>query len=96
MAAYLILDIDVRDSEGYQAYLRGVPAFIAKYGGTYLARGGEAETIEGDWQPGRLVLFRFPDRAAIHALFADPDYAPLRAIRHRCADTAIVAIDGTD
>lgn len=94
MAAYLIVDLDVHDPEGFQKYREGVGAFIAKHGGEYLVRGGESEVIEGDWQPHRLVVFRFPDRQAIRNFFADPGYAPLKELRLRVARTNAVAVDG--
>lgn len=94
MAAYLICDVDIRDKERYEAYKREVPALVAKHGGEYLVRGGEHEVIEGDWNPVRIVLFRFPDRAAIHAFFADPAYRPLAELRHSIADSRLVAVDG--
>ena len=94
MPAYLIVDVDLRDSAAYEAYKRDVPALIARHGGEYLVRGGEHEVLEGDWRPHRLVLFRFPDRAAIRAFIADPDYAPLKALRQRIASTDAVAVDG--
>ncbi len=94
MPAYLIVDVDLRDSTAYEAYKGRVPALIARHGGEYLVRGGEHEVLEGDWRPHRLVLFRFPDRAAIRAFMADPDYAPLKALRQRIASTDAVAVDG--
>lgn len=94
MPAYLIVDVDLRDSAAYEAYKREVPALIARHGGEYLVRGGEHEVLEGDWKPHRLVLFRFPDRAAIRAFMADPAYAPLKALRLRVASTDAVAVDG--
>lgn len=94
MTAYLLVDIDTHDQEGYQEYLSRVPEFIAKHGGEYLVRGGEFEVIEGDWMPHRLVLFRFPDRQAIRNFFADPEYAPVAAIRFRTSKTIAVAVDG--
>ena len=94
MPAYPIVDVDLRDSAAYEAYKRDVPALIARHGGEYLVRGGEHEVLEGDWRPHRLVLFRFPDRAAIRAFMADPDYAPLKALRQRIASTDAVAVDG--
>jgi uncharacterized protein (DUF1330 family) len=48
MTAYVILDIDVHDQEGYQKYRAGVPALIAKHGGEYLVRGGDFEVLAGD------------------------------------------------
>ncbi len=94
MPAYLIVDVDLRDSTAYEAYKSRVPALIARHGGEYLVRGGEHEVLEGEWRPHRLVLFRFPDRAAIRAFMADPDYAPLKALRQRIASTDAVAVDG--
>ncbi|HML10998.1 MAG TPA: DUF1330 domain-containing protein [Stellaceae bacterium] len=94
MTAYLIVDLDVHDPAGYQEYREGVGAFVAKHGGEYLVRGGEFEIVEGDWQPHRLVLFRFPNRQAIRDFFADPGYARFKAIRFKTATTNAVAVDG--
>jgi uncharacterized protein (DUF1330 family) len=96
MAAYLIVDLDVHDWDGFQEYREGVGVFIAKHGGEYLVRGGEFEVIEGDWQPNRLVLFRFPNRQAIRNFFADPGYAGLKDIRFKTAKTIAVAVDGAE
>ena len=94
MAVYLIVDVDVKDPATYEDYKAKVPAFIRKHGGEYLVRGGAHEVLEGDWRPTRLVLFRFPDRAAVKAFVDDPEYQPLAALRHRIADTDMVMVDG--
>ena len=94
MPAYLIVNIDLRDAEAYKPYIEAVPPIVARHGGEYLVRGGAFEIIEGTWQPHRLVLFRFPDRAAIRAFVDDPDYAPFKALRLSVATTDSVAVDG--
>ena len=94
MVAYILVDIDIYDPVGFEGYRKGVPALAAKHGGEYLVRGGEFEVIEGNWKPHRLAVMRFPDRAAIRAFFADPEYAELKALRKRTANSAIVAVDG--
>ena len=94
MPAYLIVDIDVHDPTAYEEYKRGVAPLVARHGGEYLVRGGEAEVLEGTWHPRRLVLFRFPDREQVRAFFEDPGYRDLLALRHRVADSNIVAVDG--
>lgn len=94
MAAYLLVDLDIHDRDGFQEYRARVPEYIARHGGEYLVRGGEFEVIEGDWKPNRLVLFRFPDRQAIRNFFADPEYAGIAEIRYRTSSTSAVAIDG--
>jgi uncharacterized protein (DUF1330 family) len=96
MPAYVIVDIQVRDAERYETYKHAVPKLIAKHGGEYLVRGGESEVLEGAWQPGRLVVFRFPSRAAIRGFFNDPEYAPLKALRREAAQCSIVAVDGVE
>jgi uncharacterized protein (DUF1330 family) len=94
MPAYMLVDLDVHDVAGFQEYRNRVPALIRKHDGEYLVRGGDFEVIEGDWKPHRLVLFRFPDRAAIRAFFDDPDYAELMALRKRTSTSVVVAVDG--
>lgn len=94
MPAYMIADINMKDPAAYERYKAEVPALIRRHGGEYLVRGGVHEVLEGDWQPTRLVVFRFPDRAAIHAFMNDPDYQPLKALRKQCAESDIVAVDG--
>jgi uncharacterized protein (DUF1330 family) len=80
----------------YEQYKPGVPALVKKHGGVFLARGGRTETIEGTWQPGRVVLFRFPDAASVKAFFDDPEYAPLKAIRHRASEGSIIMVEGLE
>ena len=94
MTAYLIVDVAIRDPQRYEDYKQKVPALIERHGGEYLVRGGAHEVLEGTWQPSRLVLFRFPNRDAIKAFLADPEYQPLAAVRHSIADSSLVAVDG--
>ena len=94
MPAYLIVNVDVHDPEKYEDYKKGVTPLVDRHGGEYLVRGGEHEVIEGDWNPTRLVLFRFPDRASIQSFIDDPDYQPLKQLRHSIATTDAVAVDG--
>jgi uncharacterized protein (DUF1330 family) len=96
VTAYLIVDVDVHNAEGYQEYRNNVPSFIAKHGGRYIVRGGESEVIEGDFNPHRLVIFEFPDRQSIRNMFADEEYIKLAQVRFRTAKTNAVAVDGID
>ena len=96
MSVYLIVNSDFKDKQAHKKDLGKVPALVAKHGGEYLVRGGDFEVLEGDWQPTRLILFRFPDRESVRALFSDPEYLPLKALRHNIAHTQIVMVDGTE
>ena len=94
MAVYVIVNINIRDLAAYDAYKTGVPSMVRKHGGEYLARGGATEVLEGDWTPSRIALLKFPDLAAVKAFLGDPEYQPLKALRHSIAHTQIVAVEG--
>lgn len=94
MPAYMIIDVNISDSNAYEEYKKHVPALIQKHGGEYLIRGGDHKVVEGSWQPTRLVLLKFPSIEAANAFNDDPDYQPIKAIRHRAAHSSIVVAEG--
>jgi len=94
MAVYVIVDIHIKDQAAFEGYKRGVPAMVSKHGGEYLARGGATQMLEGDWKPGRIVLLKFPDQAAVKAFLNDPEYQPLKALRESAADSQMVSVEG--
>ncbi len=94
MSAYVIVDISIIDPITYADYKNLAPAAVAMYGGKYLARGGKTEILEGDWQPGRLVILEFPDIERAKAWLNSPEYAPARALRHQAARSSMVVVEG--
>jgi len=94
MPAYMIVNINVQNPTLFEEYRAKVPALIRKHGGEPLVRGGNFVVIEGDWKPGRLVLFRFPDMAAMQAFYDDPEYQPLKDLRERAAKTDMIFVEG--
>ena len=87
MAIYAIFDVDIHDAAAYEEYKKQVPALITKHGGEYLARGAGFEVLVGDWQPTRIVIFRWPSREAMEAFDGDPDYQELKALRLSASTT---------
>ncbi|MBU2942216.1 DUF1330 domain-containing protein [Shimia thalassica] len=94
MPAYLIYDVEIHDPEPYAEFMTRVKPLVEKMGGTYLARGGAHEVLEGDWNPTRIVLFQFPDMDSARALFNSDDYAPLKELRHSCSTGHVVIVEG--
>ena len=94
MAVYVIADIEVVDSEGFEEYRRQVPATIAAHGGRYLARGGATQTLEGDWSPRRCVILEFPDMDRFKAWWSSAEYQPLRALRERTSRSNLIVTQG--
>jgi uncharacterized protein (DUF1330 family) len=94
MSAYVIVDIDVTDPVRYETYRKMAPPAVAAYGGKYLARGGQTEVLEGDWQPKRLVILEFASVAQAKAWVDSPEYRPARELRHQAATSRMVVIEG--
>ena len=94
MSAYVIVDIDVTDPEGYKEYAKLAPATVTLYGGRYLARGGSNETLEGDWHAKRLVILEFENVDKAKAWVHSSEYAPARELRHQYAKSNMVVVEG--
>ena len=94
MSAYVIVDIDVTNPEGYQEYAKLAPATVTLYGGRYLARGGPNETLEGDWHAKRLVILEFENVDKAKAWVNSPEYAPACKLRHQHAKSNMVVVEG--
>jgi uncharacterized protein (DUF1330 family) len=94
MSAYVVVDLEIIDKDGFEAYKQLVPATIEKYGGRYLVRGGRVEALEGKWRPGRLVILEFPSEEKAKAWYDSLDYAEPRAMRQSAARSNIVLVEG--
>lgn len=94
MAAYIIVQVRVKDPVRYEDYKALAPPSIAQYGGRYIARGGATETLEGGWNPKRLVLLEFPSMAQAKAWWESPEYAEARALRNATADSEMLLVEG--
>ena len=82
MSAYLVSDLTVLDGEAFQNYRTRAAEAIVKYGGRYLARGGEIETLEGNWNPRNIVVAEFPSLDRARAWYRSPEYAQALACAH--------------
>ncbi len=79
--AYLIVEMKVTNPEQYQQYMARAPACVKEFGGEYIVRGGKHETLEGDWQPHRVALLKFPSYERAKAFYEDGPYREVRKLR---------------
>ena len=94
MAAYVIANIDVKDPERYQDYIKMSPVSIAKFGGRFVARGGKTDVLEGRWVPKRLVLLEFPSAERAREWWTSDDYAPAKALGQATSYGELVIVEG--
>ena len=90
MKAFLILDLSITDMPQFQQYAQAIPAFITQHGGQYLIKGATTETIEGDWQPERMVLLEFPDKKHAQSFLNEPEVQPLFKLRQQTTVSQLV------
>lgn len=94
---YLIVQSRITDAEQFRHYMAAAPEAIKAFGGEYLVRGGRLEVLEGQWQPPRLTVLRFPSFEAAKAMYESPGYTAARALR--AGATALfdmVLVEGVD
>ena len=94
MSAYIIVDVNITDPVRYEEYRRLATPTVAAYDGRYVVRGGATGTLEGKWQPGRLVVLEFPSVARAREWWDSPAYRPARDLRQACARTDMIVVEG--
>jgi uncharacterized protein (DUF1330 family) len=94
MAAYVIVETDVRDPEQYERYKEAAAVAVTAAGGRYIARGGELAVLEGDWRPKRLVVLEFDDLEAARRWYDSDAYREARTLREGAATMHMVAVQG--
>ena len=80
-AAYIMVDMQISDAEQYKQYMAAAPATVAAAGGEYLVRGGRFEALEGQWQPARVAMLKFPSYEGAKAFYDGELYRAAKAKR---------------
>ena len=92
--AYIIVDMQISDLDQYKQYMAEAPAAVQAAGGEYLVRGGRFEVMEGDWQPDRVVIAKFPSMEAAKAFYDSAEYLKARQAREGAAIMRLVVVEG--
>ena len=94
MPAYIIVDVEIHDPVQYEDYKKLTPISLGKYQGKFIVRGGKTETLEGGWDPQRIVVLEFPNAELAKSWWASEEYAPAKALRHRTAKSKMILVEG--
>ena len=87
MPAYLIANVEIKDSDKIKEYLAATPDVLKKYSGRFLVRGGKIWIAEGKWNPKRLVVVEFESFEKAKKFWNSDDYKPLKELRQSSATT---------
>lgn len=95
MSVYMIVEAkEVVNKAMYAEYIQKVPQTIEKFGGKYLARGGQVKVLSGDWNPPRLVIVEFESMDKFNAWWNSHEYRAIAPLREQSAKTNAVVVEG--
>lgn len=94
MKAYVIADVTITDAVAYEEYKKLTPDSLKPFDGKFIVRGGAAATLEGNWQPERMVMLEFPSLEKAKAWWSSDIYAPAKAIRQSASEGKMIVVEG--
>ncbi|RJT34962.1 DUF1330 domain-containing protein [Mesorhizobium waimense] len=94
MPAYVVSDVTVRDRDAFEGYRTRAAASIALHGGRYLVRGGAVERLEGNWDPGPLIIVEFPDMERARRWYLSAEYAAALELRDAALSRNLILVEG--
>ena len=96
MKGYVIFQEDISDPSAFERYKAMSPRSIAKFGGAFVVRGGQIETLEGEFGYERVVVIEFPSVEAARSWYVSTDYAEAKALRLRISKGDAILVQGVE
>jgi uncharacterized protein (DUF1330 family) len=93
-SAYVIAHVEVTNPAQYEEYKKWSSEAIKLHGAEVCVRGGKVDVLEGDWQPQRVVVLKFPSMEAANRFYASPEYGKAREARAGAAIMRMIAVEG--
>ena len=94
MAGYVILEIETTDAAAMAAYREAAAPSVAVHGGRYLVRGGAVQSLEGGWNPERIVVLEFDSVERAKAWWNSAEYREPKLLRRAAGKTKMIVVDG--
>lgn len=97
MAWYFIADTYINEEKGrgeYDEYINAVKPIVESYGGKYLVRTENLQTLSGERNPQRIIVVRFEDKSNLEACFASDEYNMIVSKRKNNVDSRAVIAEG--
>jgi uncharacterized protein (DUF1330 family) len=94
MKAYLIAVETVHDEAMFAEYRKQVVDTVKPFGGQFIARGGKATVLEGEWLHPRTVIIEFPSRESAEGWYKSADYKKIIGLRLKSTSGSLIILDG--
>jgi uncharacterized protein (DUF1330 family) len=92
--AYIVVELNVKDQEGFKEYAEKAPATVSQYGGSFIVLAANAHTIEGAEPNGFVTILKFDTVDAAQKWLKSPEYGAVKGIRHKTSDTRQYVVEG--
>jgi uncharacterized protein (DUF1330 family) len=92
--AYLVVELDVTDQQGFQEYAETATKTVSDFGGSFVVLAREARAIEGADPEGVVTIIRFDSLADAQRWLESPEYSAVKPIRHATANTRQYLVEG--
>jgi len=96
MPAYVIVELSIHDRELMEEYKKLTPATLAAFDGKFVVRGGAVTTLEGDWDPERIVVLKFPSVERASEWWNSEVYTKAKELRLKAATTKMIIVEGLE
>jgi uncharacterized protein (DUF1330 family) len=90
---YVIANVDVTDPEQYAQYRPLSTKAMEAYGGKVLVRGGQSETLEGNFH-ARTIVIEFADLETARRFYHSAEYEVARQTRAGAAQMNLMIVEG--
>ncbi|MDO3385373.1 DUF1330 domain-containing protein [Gilvimarinus sp. SDUM040013] len=95
MRSYILVDVNIKEMEGFMDYATRIPELIERHGGRYIVKGAEPEVIrDGDSIPQYAVVIEFPTTEAADGFIQERSKSELIDVFNRSTTGRILKVDG--
>jgi len=93
---YVVAEINVKDLAGYRKYGEAAFPIIARYGGTFLTRGGQTIAVEGARPAERVMIIEFDSFEQAKKFEYSKEYADIAPLRQSTSESRLFLVEGTN
>jgi uncharacterized protein (DUF1330 family) len=93
-SAYVIANVEVTNPEQYEEYKKLSTIAMKAHGAEVCIRGGKVERLEGDWNPSRFVMLKFPSVEQAQAFYNSVEYQAAKKAREGAALMRMIVVEG--
>lgn len=93
MSWYFIVDTYINEEKGrgeYDEYVNAVKPIVESYGGKYLVRTENFQTLSGERNPQRVIVVLFDNKSDLEACIASDEYRGIISKRKNSVDSRAV------